>query len=52
MDETIKQYLKEHLNIEIKEESYGFNGTCLTFRLMLDKEVISSDYITLHNDEG
>jgi len=52
MEEIIRQYLKDHLCINVKEESYGFNGRCMTFELMLDDEVISSDSFDIKRDEG
>lgn len=52
MDEQIKQYLIDDLSINIKEESYGFNGRYMTFELKLGNEVISSDSITIKEDEG
>lgn len=52
MNDLIKQYLKEHLTIKIKEERYGFNGECIVFELLVDGEVISSDSIDIKRDEG
>ena len=52
MEELIKQYLKDHLYVNIKEESYGFNGKCVTIELKIDEDVISSDSYTLNQDEG
>ena len=52
MEETIRQYLKEHLSLCIKEETRGFNGRYLVVELLLDSEVISSDSYTLKQDEG
>jgi len=51
MDEIIRQYLNEHLSINIKEEYFGFNGVCLTFELKIDEEVISSDSYTIKQDD-
>lgn len=48
----IKEYIKENLKLEIKEEHYGFNGSYLDIRLLLDGEVISSDTIDIKRDEG
>lgn len=52
MEELIKQYLKEHLSINVCEKSYGFNGRCMTFELKLDDEIISSDSFDISRDEG
>lgn len=51
-EEEIKNYLTDHLLINIKEESYGFNGKLMTFELKIDDEVISSDSIILEQDKG
>lgn len=52
MEELIKQYLKEHLTINVSEKSYGFNGMCMMFELKLDNEIISSDSFDINRDEG
>lgn len=52
MNDLIKQYLKEYLTINIKEEKYGFNGEIITFELAIDGEVISSDSVNIKMDEG
>lgn len=52
MEELIKQYLKEHLSINVSEKPYGFNGRCMTFQLKLDDDVISSDSFDISQDEG
>jgi hypothetical protein len=51
MEELIRKYIKEHLWINLKEESYGYNGRCITIELKLDDDVISSDSYTLSHDE-
>jgi hypothetical protein len=51
MDEAIREYLKEHLTINIREDSFGFNGRCLVFELKLDDEVISSDSTSVKRDD-
>ena len=45
MEEIIKQYLKEHLSLNIKEEAFGFNGKCIILELKIDDEIISSQVI-------
>ena len=52
MEEIIRQYLKDHLSINIKEEYFGFNGISRVIELLLDNEAISSDSYTLKRDEG
>jgi len=52
MEDLIKQYLKDNLSININEESYGFNGKCITIELKIDNEVISSASHTIYQDEG
>jgi hypothetical protein len=48
----IKEYLEDYLSINIKEESYGFNGRHIIVELKLDEKVISSDSYTIKQDEG
>ena len=52
MENLIKKYLKDNLSINIKEESYGYNGQCVTIELELDNEVISRASYTTKQDEG
>jgi len=50
--QEIKDYLKEYLKLEIREESFGFNGSHLTVKLILEDETISEEYIDIKNDDG
>lgn len=48
MDELeLKQYLKNHLTISIDTRYVSYDGNKLEVKLMLDDEVISSDYISV-----
>ncbi len=51
-EQELRQYLKEHLYIEVQEIDYGFNGKELVINLLLDDEVISYGTFTLSHDEG
>jgi len=48
----IKEYLKEHLFLNIREESYGFNGQCITIQIEIDNEVIAEGSYITQSDEG
>jgi hypothetical protein len=50
--QEIKEYLKEHLKLEIDEKSFGFNGSHLVVKLTLEDETISEEYIDIKNDDG
>lgn len=47
-----KEELRQSLSLSVIEESFGYNGKCITFRLMLDDESISETFITIKKDEG
>lgn len=49
---AVKEYLKKYLKLEILEESYGHNGEHIVLKLMLDKEVLSEEYINTKRDDG
>lgn len=51
-EQEIKEYLKENLRLEVREESFGFNGRTLTYNLILEDEIISQDNIDIKSDEG
>jgi len=44
MDQIIKQYLKNHLTIEI-DRDMSYDGNTLIVKLLIDGEKISSDRI-------
>ena len=48
----IKKYLKEHLKLDVREESFGFNGSHVVIKLTLEDEVLSEEYIDIKNDDG
>ncbi len=50
--QEIKEYLKENLKLEIYEKSFGFNGSHLVVKLILEDETISEEYIDIKNDDG
>ncbi len=50
--QEIKEYLKEHLQLDITEEDFGFNGRHHVITLTLEGEVISEELITITSDTG
>ncbi len=50
--EEIKKYIKKNLKLEITEKSFGFNGSHLEVKLILEDETISEQYIDIKSDEG
>ena len=51
-EQDVKDYILNNLTLEITEESFGFNGSHVKIKLMLENEVISEDYIDTKNDDG
>lgn len=51
-EQEIYDYIKNNLRLSVQEEAYGFNGKHIVFKLILDDEVLSEDYIDIKQDEG
>ena len=50
--EEIKEYLRNNLRLTVKKKPFGFNGSHIELKLMLENEVLSEEYIDIKNDDG
>jgi hypothetical protein len=48
--QELKEYLAIHLSIRIDESCRSFTASEIVVKLMIDGEVISSDYVTIKKD--